>query len=62
MTDVVMLEAIRARLAALPLPTVAERRRQLISLAYGNLKLEDPRVTRSTIEQAVCALVDAGDA
>jgi hypothetical protein len=35
--------------------SAAARERQLVSLAYGNAKIENDRVTRSQVEQALCA-------
>lgn len=37
---------IRARLAMLPPMTVEERARQRESFAYGNVKIDEPHVTR----------------
>lgn len=36
--------------------TVRDRERQIVSLAYGNARLEDDRVTRVLVEQAVAKL------
>lgn len=33
--------------------TAEQRSRQLVSLAFGNLKLENDRITRTMIEEAV---------
>jgi hypothetical protein len=38
-------------------PSPAERRAQLISFAYGNAHLSDPRVTREIVEEQA-AIVD----
>jgi hypothetical protein len=48
------LQELLALTAALQ-PTEEERERQLVSLAYGNLKMEEPRVTREMVEQAARA-------
>jgi hypothetical protein len=46
----------QALIDAAPAVSPEQRQRQLVSLAYGNLKLEDDRVTRPAIERAVATL------
>lgn len=41
---------IRARLAAVPAMSADEQRRQQIGFAYGNVKIDEPTVTRELIE------------
>jgi len=46
------LAKMLARASARPM-TEEQRSRQLVSLAFGNLKLENDRATRAMIEEAV---------
>ena len=48
------LRQMLERASAHPL-TSLDRERQVVSFAYGNLKLEDSRVTRQIVEDAVRA-------
>ena len=41
-------------------PTPAEQEAQIRSFAYGNLKLEEPSLTRATIDAAADATAVAG--
>ena len=43
---------LRALIEASQPMTDAERERQLVSFAYGNVKLENDRVTRAMVEEA----------
>jgi hypothetical protein len=45
-------EDLREAFARMRAMTPEQTRRQLISLAFGNLKLSDDRVTREDIERA----------
>ena len=40
-------------------PTPSEQEAQVRSFAYGNLKLEEPNLTRSTIDRAADASAEA---
>jgi hypothetical protein len=41
---------IRAVLASVPAMTEAERHLQRVSFAYGNVKIDEPTVTRDMVE------------
>jgi hypothetical protein len=43
---------LRSLIQAAPAVTAAERERQVVSLAYGNAKLENDRITRPLVEDA----------
>jgi hypothetical protein len=45
--------AKRVRDASAVTPTEESRERQVVSLAYGNLKIENDRITRTQVEAAV---------
>lgn len=47
------LERLYAQARALPPPTQEEHDAQLISFAYGNVKLHNPNVTRDMVVEAV---------
>ena len=53
------LEAILAQARARR-TTPEERERQVISFAFGNLRIEHPEVSRATVEEAAAATAGSG--
>lgn len=47
-----MIDALLARVRALPPMTPAQRETQRLSFAYGNTKIHNPAITRDMVEAA----------